>query len=98
MSMVDGTSSKRIGVMVASTDVPKAGGSATAVPARLAGSRTGRLRATEATVPLAAGVTVSELETDRQRRDALLSNFTVRGEAGLSPTEGADLVHTEAQC
>ena len=30
---------------------------------------------------LAAGVTVSELEADRQRRDALLWNFTVLGEA-----------------
>jgi uncharacterized protein with HEPN domain len=30
---------------------------------------------------LSAGVTVSELEADRQRRDALLWNFTVLGEA-----------------
>jgi uncharacterized protein with HEPN domain len=30
---------------------------------------------------LAAGVTVGELEADRQRRDALLWNFTVLGEA-----------------
>jgi uncharacterized protein with HEPN domain len=30
---------------------------------------------------LATGVTVSQLETDRQRRDALLWNFTVLGEA-----------------
>ena len=30
---------------------------------------------------LAAGITVSQLETDRQRRDALLWNFTVLGEA-----------------
>jgi uncharacterized protein with HEPN domain len=30
---------------------------------------------------LAAGVTASELEADRQRRDALLWNFTVLGEA-----------------
>jgi uncharacterized protein with HEPN domain len=30
---------------------------------------------------LAAGVTVSQLEADRQRRDALLWNFTVLGEA-----------------
>lgn len=30
---------------------------------------------------LAAGVTASQLETDRQRRDALLWNFTVLGEA-----------------
>jgi hypothetical protein len=30
---------------------------------------------------LTAGVTVSQLETDRQRRDALLWNFTVLGEA-----------------
>jgi uncharacterized protein with HEPN domain len=30
---------------------------------------------------LASGVTVSQLETDRQRRDALLWNFTVLGEA-----------------
>jgi uncharacterized protein with HEPN domain len=30
---------------------------------------------------LTAGITVSQLETDRQRRDALLWNFTVPGEA-----------------
>ena len=30
---------------------------------------------------LTAGITVSQLETDRQRRDALLWNFTVLGEA-----------------
>jgi uncharacterized protein with HEPN domain len=30
---------------------------------------------------LADGITVSKLETDRQRRDALLWNFTVLGEA-----------------
>ena len=30
---------------------------------------------------LPAGVTVGELEADRQRRDALLWNFTVLGEA-----------------
>jgi uncharacterized protein with HEPN domain len=30
---------------------------------------------------LTAGITVSRLETDRQRRDALLWNFTVLGEA-----------------
>ncbi|MBV9094960.1 MAG: DUF86 domain-containing protein [Streptosporangiaceae bacterium] len=30
---------------------------------------------------LADGVTVAELEADRQRRDALLWNFTVLGEA-----------------
>jgi uncharacterized protein with HEPN domain len=30
---------------------------------------------------LAVGVTASQLETDRQRRDALLWNFTVLGEA-----------------
>jgi hypothetical protein len=29
---------------------------------------------------LTADITVSQLETDRQRRDALLSNFTVLGE------------------
>jgi uncharacterized protein with HEPN domain len=37
--------------------------------------------AAEQAQQLAAGVTVSELETDRQRRDALLWNFTVLGEA-----------------
>jgi len=30
---------------------------------------------------LTADITVSQLETDRQRRDALLWNFTVLGEA-----------------
>jgi uncharacterized protein with HEPN domain len=30
---------------------------------------------------LTAGITVGQLETDRQRRDALLWNFTVLGEA-----------------
>jgi len=30
---------------------------------------------------LTAGITVSQLGTDRQRRDALLWNFTVLGEA-----------------
>jgi uncharacterized protein with HEPN domain len=30
---------------------------------------------------LTTGITVSQLETDRQRRDALLWNFTVLGEA-----------------
>jgi uncharacterized protein with HEPN domain len=30
---------------------------------------------------LVHGVTVSQLEADRQRRDALLRNFTVLGEA-----------------
>jgi uncharacterized protein with HEPN domain len=37
--------------------------------------------AAEQAQQLAAGVTVSQLETDRQRRDALLWNFTVLGEA-----------------
>jgi uncharacterized protein with HEPN domain len=37
--------------------------------------------AAEQAQQLAAGVTVSELEADRQRRDALLWNFTVLGEA-----------------
>jgi hypothetical protein len=49
---------------------------------------------------LTAGITVSQLEADRQRRDALLWNFTVLGEAAgqLSaagqagvPGGGADL-------
>ena len=30
---------------------------------------------------LTAGITIGQLETDRQRRDALLWNFTVPGEA-----------------
>lgn len=37
--------------------------------------------AAEQAQQLASGVTVSQLETDRQRRDALLWNFTVLGEA-----------------
>lgn len=37
--------------------------------------------AAEQAQQLAAGVTVSQLEADRQRRDALLWNFTVLGEA-----------------
>ena len=37
--------------------------------------------AAEQAQQLAAGVTASELEADRQRRDALLWNFTVLGEA-----------------
>jgi uncharacterized protein with HEPN domain len=37
--------------------------------------------AAEQAQQLATGVTVSQLETDRQRRDALLWNFTVLGEA-----------------
>ena len=37
--------------------------------------------AAEQAQQLANGVTVSQLETDRQRRDALLWNFTVLGEA-----------------
>jgi uncharacterized protein with HEPN domain len=37
--------------------------------------------AAEQAQQLAAGVTVSQLETDRLRRDALLWNFTVLGEA-----------------
>jgi len=37
--------------------------------------------AAEQAQQLTVGVTVSQLETDRQRRDALLWNFTVLGEA-----------------
>jgi uncharacterized protein with HEPN domain len=37
--------------------------------------------AAEQAQQLVAGVTVSELDEDRQRRDALLWNFTVLGEA-----------------
>ena len=37
--------------------------------------------AAEQAEQLTAGITVSQLETDRQRRDALLWNFTVLGEA-----------------
>lgn len=37
--------------------------------------------AAEQAQQLAAGVTVSDLEANRQRRDALLWNFTVLGEA-----------------
>jgi uncharacterized protein with HEPN domain len=37
---------------------------------------------------LVDGVTVSELEADRQRRDALLWNFTVLGEAAGQISEG----------
>jgi uncharacterized protein with HEPN domain len=37
--------------------------------------------ATEQAQQLTEGITVSQLETDRQRRDALLWNFTVLGEA-----------------
>jgi uncharacterized protein with HEPN domain len=36
---------------------------------------------------LADGITVSKLETDRQRRDALLWNFTVLGEAASQVSE-----------
>lgn len=39
------------------------------------------IEAAEHPQQLAADVTVSELEADRQRRDALLWNFTVLGEA-----------------
>lgn len=37
--------------------------------------------AAEEAQQLTAGITVRQLETDRQRRDALLWNFTVLGEA-----------------
>jgi uncharacterized protein with HEPN domain len=37
--------------------------------------------AAEQAEQLTAGITVSQLETGRQRRDALLWNFTVLGEA-----------------
>ena len=37
---------------------------------------------------LASGVTATELEADRQRRDALLWNFTVLGEAAARLSEG----------
>ena len=37
--------------------------------------------AAEQAQQLTAGITVGQLETDRQRRDALLWNFTVLGEA-----------------
>ena len=37
---------------------------------------------------LTAGITVSQLETDRQRRDALLWNFTVLGEAAAQLSAG----------
>jgi uncharacterized protein with HEPN domain len=37
--------------------------------------------AAEQAQQLTTGITVSQLETDRQRRDALLWNFTVLGEA-----------------
>jgi uncharacterized protein with HEPN domain len=36
---------------------------------------------------LVDGITVNHLETDRQRRDALLWNFTVLGEAASQPSE-----------
>jgi uncharacterized protein with HEPN domain len=39
------------------------------------------IEAAEQAQELAGGVSVSELEEDRQRRDALLWNFTVLGEA-----------------
>ncbi len=39
------------------------------------------INAAEQAQQLTAGITVSRLETDRQRRDALLWNFTVLGEA-----------------
>jgi uncharacterized protein with HEPN domain len=39
------------------------------------------IAAAEQAQQLADGITVSELEADRQRRDALLWNFTVLGEA-----------------
>jgi uncharacterized protein with HEPN domain len=39
------------------------------------------IEAAEQAQSLADGVTVSDLEADRQRRDALLWNFTVLGEA-----------------
>ena len=37
--------------------------------------------AAEQAQQLASGITVGQLEADRQRRDALLWNFTVLGEA-----------------
>ena len=43
--------------------------------------RTEMIDAAEQAQQLATSVTVSELEADRQRRDALLWNFTVLGEA-----------------
>jgi hypothetical protein len=55
--------------------------------------------AAEQAQQLAAGVTVDQLEDDRQRRDALLWNFTVLGEAAgqlsaeiraKSPTSSGD--------
>jgi len=42
--------------------------------------------AAEQAQQLTADITVSQLETDRQRRDALLWNFTVLGEAASSQT------------
>ena len=39
------------------------------------------IEAAEQAQALTAGLTVSDLEADRQRRDALLWNFTVLGEA-----------------
>jgi uncharacterized protein with HEPN domain len=39
------------------------------------------IEAAERVQELTAGVALSDLETDRQRRDALLWNFTVLGEA-----------------
>jgi uncharacterized protein with HEPN domain len=44
--------------------------------------------AAEQAQQLAAGITVSELEIDRQRRDALLWNFTVLGEAAAQLSAG----------
>src|SRR6266581_2136489 len=43
--------------------------------------------AAEQAQQLADGVTVSDLETDRQRRDALLWNFTVLGEAAAQVSD-----------
>jgi len=43
--------------------------------------RTEMIDAAEQARRLTADITVSQLETDRQRRDALLWNFTVLGEA-----------------
>jgi uncharacterized protein with HEPN domain len=42
---------------------------------------TGMIDAAEQAHQLTAGITIGQLDTDRQRRDALLWNFTVLGEA-----------------
>ncbi|SDY64244.1 Uncharacterized conserved protein, contains HEPN domain [Amycolatopsis xylanica] len=44
---------------------------------------------------LVTGITLDELESDRQRRDALLWNFTVLGEASVKVSDELKAEHPE---